>query len=72
MGVGRAAPAAAPPGFPATGVVCTQCGASNAAGVKFCTGCGAALAAALHCGSCGAQAPAGAKFCPNCGGKLVE
>jgi membrane protease subunit (stomatin/prohibitin family) len=71
MGVGRTATAPAPaPGFPATGVVCTQCGASNAAGAKFCAGCGNALAAAPHCSECGAQAPAGAKFCPNCGGKL--
>jgi membrane protease subunit (stomatin/prohibitin family) len=68
MGVGRGAaptPAAAP-----AGLACTQCGAVNAAGAKFCASCGTALASALHCTSCGAQSPAGAKFCQGCGSKL--
>ena len=44
---------------------CTNCGAENAPGAKFCHNCGAGLPA--KCATCGAEQPAGAKFCNNCG-----
>jgi class 3 adenylate cyclase len=47
---------------------CEQCGHENLEGSKFCSECGAPLAAT--CGSCGADQPAGAKFCNQCGSSL--
>jgi class 3 adenylate cyclase/tetratricopeptide (TPR) repeat protein len=46
-------------------VICSNCGATNATGRKFCLECGTRLAAS--CPSCGAQNEAGAKFCGECG-----
>ncbi len=60
------APAAAKK--PSAGRTCAACGASVAAGAKFCPECGQPLAA--HCPECGAAVSAGAKFCPECGKKL--
>ena len=51
-------------------VACAQCGFDNAAGRKFCGGCGASLA--LTCASCGAPNEAGVRFCGECGSPLVE
>ena len=50
---------------------CPECGATCAAGAKFCANCGTKLnnAGAL-CFACGAVIPVGAKFCPECGRKL--
>ena len=48
---------------------CAQCGFENAAGRKFCGGCGAPLAAT--CGSCGAANDPGMRFCGECGTALV-
>ncbi len=44
---------------------CSNCGAENQSGQKFCGECGNALAAT--CGSCGAANPPGQKFCGECG-----
>jgi class 3 adenylate cyclase/tetratricopeptide (TPR) repeat protein len=49
---------------------CAQCGFENAAGRKFCGGCGAPLA--LTCPSCGAANEPGMRFCGNCGSALSE
>jgi Double zinc ribbon len=50
--------------------VCTKCGLENAAGSKFCAGCGTALPVNLRCASCGTESPAGSKFCKKCGAVL--
>ncbi len=49
-------------------ISCSNCGAENPAGQKFCGECGTALAAT--CGSCGAVNPPGQKFCGECGTPL--
>jgi class 3 adenylate cyclase/tetratricopeptide (TPR) repeat protein len=49
-------------------ITCSNCGAENAAGQKFCGECGTALAA--MCSSCGAANPPGQKFCGECGSPL--
>jgi class 3 adenylate cyclase/tetratricopeptide (TPR) repeat protein len=51
-------------------ISCAQCGFENAAGRKFCGGCGAPLA--LTCPSCGAANEAGVRFCGECGSALSE
>jgi class 3 adenylate cyclase/tetratricopeptide (TPR) repeat protein len=48
---------------------CTSCGAENRDGQKFCTACGAPLAAA--CPTCGAAYEPGQRFCGECGTALV-
>ena len=47
---------------------CTNCGAENRAGRKFCSECGASLAVA--CTACGAANEPGEKFCGECGTAL--
>jgi class 3 adenylate cyclase/tetratricopeptide (TPR) repeat protein len=49
---------------------CAQCGFENAAGRKFCGGCGSALA--LSCPSCGAANEPDVRFCGECGSALIE
>ena len=44
---------------------CAQCGQQNLTTAKYCSECGAFLAA--HCGHCSAELTAGAKFCSKCG-----
>jgi membrane protease subunit (stomatin/prohibitin family) len=61
-----AAPAA--PAAPA-GAICSACGASIAAGSKFCPECGAKQNTGSFCSACGKEIPAGTKFCPECGAK---
>ena len=52
----------------AAGATCGSCGTVNAAGAKFCSGCGTALASAtVHCTECGTEIPANSKFCSGCG-----
>ena len=63
-----AAPAPAPAPAQAK-AVCTACGASIAAGAKFCPECGAKQNAGAFCTSCGKEIPSGTKFCPECGAK---
>ena len=46
-------------------ITCSNCGAENPLGQKFCGECGTALAAT--CSSCGAANPPGQKFCGECG-----
>src|SRR5262245_19309544 len=48
---------------------CAGCGRENRPGRRFCTGCGAALAAA--CPSCGAGIDAGERFCGSCGAPVA-
>jgi hypothetical protein len=44
---------------------CRSCGASNAAGAKFCASCGTPLGS--QCRSCGAINEADSQFCGSCG-----
>ncbi|MCP2341816.1 SPFH domain-containing protein [Actinomadura rupiterrae] len=70
LGLGQQAAAAQPQpqAQPVAAVVCTSCNTGNAAGAKFCMGCGQPVAAPVpHCTGCGSQMPSGARFCANCG-----
>src|SRR5436190_7114301 len=49
-------------------MLCPRCATENKAGRKFCTRCGAALAAA--CPECGATNDPGDSFCGECGSPL--
>ncbi len=49
---------------------CIKCGLENAAGSKFCAGCGTAIPVNPRCASCGTESPAGSKFCKKCGAVL--
>src|SRR5215472_8418531 len=49
---------------------CTNCGAENPVGQKFCGNCGAGLA--TICSSCGTSNPPGQRFCGECGNPLAE
>jgi class 3 adenylate cyclase/tetratricopeptide (TPR) repeat protein len=49
---------------------CANCGFENAAGRKFCGGCGSPLA--RTCPSCGAANEPGMRFCGECGSALAE
>jgi class 3 adenylate cyclase len=51
-------------------IACAQCGVENAAGRKFCGGCGAPLA--LSCPACSAANEPGMRFCGECGSALGE
>ena len=48
---------------------CTNCGAENIAGAKFCNECGTPIVAG--CPSCGATNKPGARFCNECGTALA-
>ena len=61
------------------GPSCPQCGAPASPGSRFCSVCGAPLAASQpgvpaatprFCASCGAELAAGANFCPSCGTRV--
>lgn len=52
-------------------MTCSSCGASHAAGAKFCPECGQALNLAPTCSNCGTEAAPGTKFCANCGQSLL-
>ncbi len=47
---------------------CRSCRHENPAGARFCSACGARLAAA--CTACGVELPQSARFCPGCGGAV--
>jgi class 3 adenylate cyclase/tetratricopeptide (TPR) repeat protein len=47
---------------------CTNCGAENPVGKRFCGDCGSTLASG--CPSCGAENPPGKRFCGDCGAPL--
>ncbi len=49
---------------------CSRCQQENPAGMNFCGGCGARLAAL--CSSCGASNPPANKFCGQCGTQLPQ
>jgi class 3 adenylate cyclase/tetratricopeptide (TPR) repeat protein len=51
-------------------IACPHCGFENAAGRKFCGGCGAPLA--RTCPSCGAANEPGTRFCGECGSALAD
>jgi membrane protease subunit (stomatin/prohibitin family) len=61
-----------PQAQPQTGVKCPSCGGNNPAGSKFCTACGAKIAAGSSCPKCNADIQANSKFCPECGYKMVS
>jgi membrane protease subunit (stomatin/prohibitin family) len=71
---GQGAQPAPGSGAAAQTVQCPKCGTLNPAGAKFCSNCGAQMAApqaaTIECPKCQAQVPAGAKFCSNCGTSL--
>jgi len=46
-------------------VICTTCGATNPAGLKFCEQCGTKLA--IACATCGSSLSPTARFCGECG-----
>ena len=50
-------------------IFCENCGKQLSDGVKFCGGCGTAIAgnATPACANCGKQLDAGQKFCDGCG-----
>src|SRR6201987_1801979 len=50
--------------------VCSSCGATNSAGVKFCGECGASLS--IVCPACNTVNEAGRKFCGECGEALAK
>jgi class 3 adenylate cyclase/tetratricopeptide (TPR) repeat protein len=47
---------------------CSNCGAENPEGNRFCGDCGATMA--RRCARCGADNPAGKRFCGDCGAAL--
>src|SRR5439155_25748283 len=49
---------------------CRNCGRANPEGYRFCSWCGATLAAG--CPNCGAETLAGSRFCGVCGFALVD
>lgn len=49
---------------------CPECGTALSANAKFCSMCGAKVAAKNACPKCGATVKPGSKFCPECGNKL--
>jgi membrane protease subunit (stomatin/prohibitin family) len=62
----QAPPSAAPQAV--QGVPCPKCGAVNQPTNKFCSSCGAQMAAAtVKCAKCGSGMPETSKFCPECG-----
>jgi len=69
-------PQATPPApSPVAGPTCARCGQLNPAGVNFCGGCGAPLAAApaagtKPCPTCGVANPVAYKFCGACSARF--
>ena len=51
-------------------VKCSNCGADNPAGSKFCAKCGNQITAGLKCPKCGTMNETSAKFCSNCGTQI--
>lgn len=53
-------------------LICPQCKAENAQGVRFCNNCGSSMteASKKNCPACGESVSPGAKFCGNCGNKI--
>jgi class 3 adenylate cyclase/predicted ATPase len=49
-------------------VICSNCGAQNPGGSRFCGGCGGSLS--LSCPACGAPIEEGLRFCRECGASL--
>jgi class 3 adenylate cyclase/tetratricopeptide (TPR) repeat protein len=50
-------------------IACSNCGADNTAGARFCSACGTALAP--RCPNCGSEVAAEARFCQSCGHALT-
>jgi len=49
-------------------IICSECGAQNPEGGKFCSNCGRPLVSAkVRCVKCGYPMEKGLKFCPECG-----
>ncbi len=55
-------------------ITCTECGAGNAPGSKFCNNCGTRLPLSTHtiCPNCETPNPRNRIYCDNCGARLVE
>ncbi|HEY6058797.1 MAG TPA: zinc-ribbon domain-containing protein, partial [Candidatus Limnocylindrales bacterium] len=51
-------------------MICSNCGAANEPGRKFCDECGTRLA--IGCPTCGAENRPGARFCGECGTALTS
>src|SRR5437588_12414811 len=51
------------------GLQCSECGAENRTGRRFCSQCGAALQ--FQCPTCGAANEPGDRFCGECGSSLT-
>ena len=51
---------------------CSECGNAVAPGAKFCSNCGAKTSSGLTCPKCGTENPPGSKFCSECGTQLNE
>jgi membrane protease subunit (stomatin/prohibitin family) len=52
------------------GAACPKCQTQAPAGARFCSACGAEMAAKAKCPACQAELPPGAKFCMGCGKKI--
>ncbi len=50
-------------------MICSNCGTTNPASLRFCEECGTRLAVA--CASCGAPVTPGAKYCGECGASQI-
>ena len=48
-------------------MICSNCGAEVADGMKFCFDCGTPVPQVKKCVSCGAELSLKMKFCPECG-----
>lgn len=74
MAAAQAAETPIAPAAPAASgeIICPNCGASNASGIKFCGECGTKLEipqipTRKFCTGCGAEIAPGLKFCGECG-----
>lgn len=53
------------------GCHCSNCGAQNMTGAKFCNECGTKFQINTFCSNCGTSIQSGSKFCNECGTRIV-